>query len=1234
MFNVILMVLKILQWNLNGYLNNYNELKLLLHNNSPHIIALQETHLKTNPSNSYIPKNTSLYAKHSLSPNHGVAFIISKNIAFNEIILSTQLDAIAIEITAKISFILINVYIPPTKSFSNQDLYSLIPNSNKPIIIVGDFNGWSPYWGSSSYNKRGKLITEFILNNNYVVLNKNSPTHFSTHKTFTNIDIAFCSPDLVTFSSWDILDCLHGSDHYPIEITLFPNENNHFTKRTVFKTDKADWTKFQQLGSEYIKIDENSNNTNCLAARIHKGIIKCANESMPKNTGNFSKKPICWWNVHLNSLNLDRKEKWKDFKKSSSITNLICYKRANALFKRESKVAKRKSFIEYTKDINPNTPVKILWDKVRALRGNPQPNIIKYLKTTDNITLDDPSDIANALAKNWFEYSKDTNFSEEYKQQKITVLRVNEVYYHISNRAKSIEKDISLIELQACINTVKGKTPGYDNISYPMLKNLLNTDKLKLCLLYNKIFQTSHIPFQWKKAIIVPIKKPNKPQDSLSGYRPISLLSCVSKILEKIIARRLYWFLYQENKVSHCQTAYKSESGTINALLALDEYITNSISTKNHVSVISIDAEKAFDRIGIHTIIQQLQKWKIGPLILNFIKSFLTNRRITVRVNNVFSNTYNLDNGIPQGSPLSVVLFLIAFNHLSVLIDESKYFKHIIYADDLYIYRIVQNVDLFKSKLNNLYSKIIEWCTYSGVKISEDKSKHLHICKKHSCNINISLNASRLDKVNDLRILGLTFNSRYLWNSHVNNLCISIQNRVNVLKCLSNLNLQPNSASLINIAKSTILSKIDYGLVIYGNTSKKNIGKLSSIYHAAIRLSLGAFCSTPIKNMLAESGLYSIPHRMEYLIGRLTPKILSPRPSLLNILVKKKIQRKRLPKKPSALTNILKYAQECNITLNYSYLKKLKHPPWNLKSTSIILSMAKWKKSDTPNAIYLKEYSEIREKYANWKFYFTDGSKSESGTGFSVIEENESTPLTYLALLPPTSSIFTAESQAILEACYQAMKSRGNKIICSDSFSTLASIRNINCTNYTICQIRDILIDKPNIKLVWIPSHIGIKGNEDADSEAKATTYRPLIFQNVFNPRDIKAAAYKNLKQKIQLEWQSYNHFYKSINPTQTKSSFPIDAARREMVTFTRMRLGHTRLTNKKYFDTNAPTNCIFCQSDEMSTQHLVDDCPVIYRISQNFGIDSIRHILQETSIVNVTLLTKLLKCCKIFYEI
>ena len=72
---------------------------------SPHIIALQETHLKTNPSNSYIPKNTSLYAKHSLSPKHGVAFIISKNIAFNEIILSTQLDAIAIEITAKISFI-------------------------------------------------------------------------------------------------------------------------------------------------------------------------------------------------------------------------------------------------------------------------------------------------------------------------------------------------------------------------------------------------------------------------------------------------------------------------------------------------------------------------------------------------------------------------------------------------------------------------------------------------------------------------------------------------------------------------------------------------------------------------------------------------------------------------------------------------------------------------------------------------------------------------------------------------------------------------------------------------------------------------------------------------------------------------------------------------------------------------------------------------------------------------
>ena len=1232
------MVLKILQWNLNGYHNNYNELRLLQHNHSPHIIALQETHLKDNPTINQIPKNYNFYAKHSNSQSakHGVAFLISKTISFHPLNSNNNLHSIAINISAKIPFTLINTYIPPTQQISSNDLYSLISSTNNPILVVGDFNAWSPLWGSSTYNKRGKILSEFITNNNFVVLNNNKPTHFSTHRTFTNIDVAFCSSELLTFSSWDTFDSLHGSDHYPIKINLFATPSNNFLKRTIFKTDKADWVKFQSLGSKYIKIQETSQNVNCMAARFHKGIIQCANESMPISRGNFSKKPICWWNDQINILQSDKKEKWKIFKKEQTLTNFIQYKKANAIFKRETKISKRKSFIEFTRDINPNTPIKVLWDKVRSLKGNPAPSTIKCLKLSDNSIIDQPLEIANALGENWSNYSNDNNFSDYFRENKVEVLNNLNVTYNLSSRAKQIENKITLIELESCLQSLSGKTPGYDKINYPMLKNLAKSEKRKLCHLYNTIFETSIIPFQWKKAIVIPIKKQNKSIDSLSGYRPISLLSCLSKTLEKIVARRLAWYLIEENKLSINQTAYKSNSSTIDALLTLDEYISNSLSSSNHISVISVDAEKAFDRVGIHTIIQQLQKWKCGPLILNFVRNFLSNRRFSVRLNNIHSNTFKLHNGIPQGSPISVILFLIAFNSLSIIIDDSKYFKHVIYADDLYIYRIVQDTDLFKSKLNLLYNSVINWCMYSGVKISEDKCKHLHICKKHNCNnIVIELNASRLENVTNMKILGVIFNNRYLWNSHVNYLINSIQNRLNVLKCLSNLNLEPNTNSLLNITKSTILSKIDYGLPVYGNTSKNNIAKISSPYYAAIRLSLGAFCSTPIKNMLAESGMPTIPQRKEFLTNRLIPKILNPKKTILSKLTANKIKRKKTPKKMSTISLALQYANKLKISKNFPNIPKLKSPPWSLNPNSIDLHLTKWRKPETPSHVFKKEYLHRLQRYKNWKHIFTDGSKSEHGTGYGIVSQTgQSFQVIQSVLLPPESSVFTAELEAILEACKHAVSLSGNKIICTDSYSTLSAVLNINCKNFTVCHIRDILINNASIKLMWVPSHVGISGNEEADIVAKASISTPQIAQNIFSPNDIKNVLFNKFKHNEQLEWNLYTHFYKTLNPLRQKQVFPSNIPRREVVAFTRLRMGHTRLTHKKYFDSTGPTDCVFCQNEELSIQHIIDDCPAAYEISQRTGIHNLRNTLSEMSHKNIKNIAKFLRHSKLFFEI
>ena len=148
------------------------------------------------------------------------------------------------------TFILVNVCIPPFTYPSISDLNNLVSNLNKPIIFIGDLNAWSPQWGSKAFNKKGHTVSKLILDND-LVLNNDQPTYFSTHNSFTNVDIILCSSRLCTFISWSISDSLHGSDLFPITTSIFKSYTSNYKNRTIFKTDLANWSKYQLLYPRY-----------------------------------------------------------------------------------------------------------------------------------------------------------------------------------------------------------------------------------------------------------------------------------------------------------------------------------------------------------------------------------------------------------------------------------------------------------------------------------------------------------------------------------------------------------------------------------------------------------------------------------------------------------------------------------------------------------------------------------------------------------------------------------------------------------------------------------------------------------------------------------------------------------------------------------------------------------------------------------------------------------------------
>ncbi|XP_017487099.1 PREDICTED: RNA-directed DNA polymerase from mobile element jockey-like [Rhagoletis zephyria] len=710
-------------------------------------------------------------------------------------------------------------------------------------------------------------------------------------------------------------------------------------------------------------------NTNLETSRIQKIIRSAANQSIPQTSPKPRNPNPPWWDNELSLLRLYKQQTWHQFKHNRSSSNLVAYKKANAIFRRKAKQAKIKSFQTFTNSINSSSDPKLIWANIKRLSGNQSFSPVLSLNSSQGNLLY-PQDIALKFANYFSNNSSDSNFSPEYSSNKHSLLSYNFLPSPLSPSAKHLDSDITLFELQLALAVVKGKTPGLDKISYPIIKHLPSLLLFRLVNHYNNIFRTASIPQVWKTSAIIPILKPGKPPCEVTSYRPISLLPCLGKLLEKIIATRLSWFL-QFNKLIHSnQVAFKKGQSTIDALLNLDHFICDALSNKNHVSLLSLDFEKAFDRVGIHVVLRQLIKWKVGSRIFNFVKSFLSKRKFTVLISGTSSPTLPLDNGTPQGSPLSVILFTIAFDEISSTLSNFPTIQHQLYADDLLLFSKSSDLSSISSTFKEILSQLSLWSLSSGASISYSKSKMLHICRKHNCNFPaISFNNVNISCSPTLKFLGIILDNKYVFKQH----CQYIRNRIikntNIVKYLSCKRSFIGPALLINVVKALVLSVINYALEIYGHHSKNHLKLLAAPYHSAVRRSLRAFPTSPIKNILAESGLPFLRDNMEDSTSKLYPRIILGSNDTLQNALFSLSSRIRPPKVESAIYKCVIFAKENHLPLKPPKLRKLYHPPWLIPKNTFIDKLVRLPKISTPNAIYISEFREVKYslKHNNWK---------------------------------------------------------------------------------------------------------------------------------------------------------------------------------------------------------------------------------------------------------------------------
>ena len=657
-----------------------------------------------------------------------------------------------------------------------KNLENLTEQLPKPFILVGDFNSHNTLWFDKKNDQRGKIIENFILKNDICILDGDKFT-YSKGLTQSHIDLTLVSPEIFSLFEWDTYDSLCNSDHVPIIIKTKSKYENEI--RQKWNMNKANWDKFRKL-TIFDKPFHEFDNIDSLCNYIVNTIINAARKSIPFTKYIKGKISVPWWNGCCRVAVKNKKRAYRKYLKTPTPENFIFYKKCNAESKKVVRQSKKDSWMKFLAGINSSTPIKEMWSRVTKLRKNKMSNV--NLLNFENKIISKPEEIANVLVQSMSNVSSFKNRSENFIRHKNSIKKT---FNFNTNLNKEYNSPITMKEILDTLKNLKDSATGDDQIHYFMIKHLPIQSLQYLKKFYNIIFLKKLFPKKWKEAMIIPILKPDKnPTDPLS-YRPISLISCLFKILDKIINKRLVWFLEKNNLLRHNQSGSREGRNTLDNLGEIVTEIQHAFAEqKYHVSLF-LDLEKAYDTCWNQHLLQQLENFGMSGSLPIFIQHFLENRSIFIKLDNVKSDHCNVDLGIPQGSSLSGTLFIIAID--SILKNVSKFIGKSLFVDDLRLSVTAFDLISAEKRLQKILNTLQKWCDETGFCFSAKKSKILicHRKKRSNSQIKLTLNNQELECVTEFKYLGLILDSKLTWKPHVNYIKKETFSRVNLLKIIS-----------------------------------------------------------------------------------------------------------------------------------------------------------------------------------------------------------------------------------------------------------------------------------------------------------------------------------------------------------------------------------------------------------------------------------------------------------------